>query len=130
MKVIDPERSLMDGAQIYPKGVEFEADERLMQLISKQSDTFAEVPEQSEPTEPTPDPEPAPEPSQEPVPETVEDAKSETEVEPELEPESNDGPQTAMSAMYSGGGWYEMSDGSNLRRKDLAPDTVIVEPTE
>ena len=43
MKVIDTERSWIDGSNVYPKNVPFEADAKLAKLLAKQSDTFFEV---------------------------------------------------------------------------------------
>jgi hypothetical protein len=139
MKVIDTERSWMDGAKVYPKGVEFEADERLMNLISKQSDTFYEVAFPPLESKPDPAPDPLADASSGDADEEVETKTEDVEKDADAEGEGSQDekdedadvkaddapPPHNLTATYSGGGWYELSNGESLRRKDLPVGTVV-----
>ena len=137
MKVIDTERSWIDRSNVYPKNVPFEASPRLAKLLAKQSDTFFEVADAPAPTEPTEapdlvDPSSGDEDAQVEEPkneDAVADADAETE-ESHDDAEEEDAPpstEEALTARYTGrGGWYELSDGRKVRRKDI-PEGVVIQ---
>ena len=131
MKVIDTERSWIDGSNVYPKNVPFEADARLAKLLAKQSDTFFEVADAPAPTEPTEAPDLV-DPSSGDEDAQVEEPKEEPKADAETEESHDDDeaeapPEHNLTARYTGrGGWYELSDGRKVRRKDI-PEGVVIQ---
>jgi hypothetical protein len=74
-----------------------------------------------------PDAKPEPKISDEEVAEAAQEPASppEWEPEPDTPEDADEEPTEALIATYSGGGWYQLSNGTKCRRKDLPEDAVL-----
>ncbi len=104
-KFIDREKSWIIDARVCPKGVPFEASDYEATQIARLTSTLEHYEE------------PKPVKAPEDVPEAP---KSE-----EPKPEAEDG--SGITATYTSGGWYELSDGRKLRRKDFPDGVEVIE---